>query len=180
MATFRDKQLVATRWYGRPTLGELYVNPAGSDASIKTMASAMYGARLITAAKYATGVFILLTVLGYAYLNALGLWALTGVIVFGLVWFITSRRMKKLASGLKIGDIRGGDIDDMVGFSRLNVVLDDAVRGEEAGTVDEQTRNEISGILSKLPGRFDYKEAERASRQVQDILDSRSEAPSGS
>lgn len=170
MATIRDKQLVATRWYGRPSPGELFVNPKGDEATIRQMAQAMYAARLVYAARMSTFLFILLTLFAFATLGVMGLWAFTGTAVFAIMWVVARKRYKSLTAGIKVGDLNGGDVDDTIGFSRLNVALDDAVRGEEAGTVDETQRARIADVLVTLPDRFDFKHAARASEEVWSVL----------
>lgn len=170
MATFTDKQLVATRWYGRPSLGELFVSPTGDDASIQTMAKAIRAARLVVAGRTATFMFIILAVFAFATLGKYGLLAFTGVAIFGIMWFASNRHYKELTSTLKVGDLRAGDVDDTIGFSRLNVALDDAVRAEADGTISDEARAEISAVLSQLPDRFDYQDAERASVHVWEAL----------
>lgn len=148
----------------------MYINPTGTEESIQGVVKAIYGARTLIAAKAATALFLLLTIFAFAYLGTLGLWALSGTAVFGLMWIVVKRRQKDALTNLRVGDLRGGDVDDTTGFARLNVALDDAIRGEKAGFVDESVRREIASVLSGLPAVFDFKDSARAAEKINELL----------
>lgn len=171
MASFKDKQLTVTRWYGRPSTGELYVNPAGTDETVKKTAEAMYLARLLIPSKIATGLFLVLCICASGWLGPWAALSLTGAFVFGAMWAVVHHKQKSATSHLRIGKIADGDIDDTIGFSRLNVALDDAVRLEDSGYVTDEEIERISKVLTALPARFDWKQAQAASEEVWDILD---------
>ena len=152
-------------------MGELYINPKGTPESVSNMARAMRGARLLIAAKSTTLIFLILAAFAVALAGTMGLWTLLGNVVSIAAWIILAVRLRKETKDLRVGDLRNADADEIIGFSRLNVVLDDAVQAEDQGDVSEEMQQEISAVLEELPIRFNHKDANTAGQKITKILD---------
>ena len=152
-------------------MGELYINPKGTPESVSNMARAMRGARLLIAAKSTTLIFLILAAFAVALAGTMGLWTLLGNVVSIAAWIILAVRLRKETKDLRVGDLRNADADEIIGFSRLNVVLDDAVQAEDQGDVSEEMQQEISAVLEELPSRFSHKDANTAGQKITKILD---------
>ena len=170
MSTYTDKNVTATRWYGRPTLGLMYLSPDRSDASITAMAEAIRGARLIVATRMILVLFLVMSIAATGVFGAYGAFGFAGVVVCGIMWLAVHMKQQKHLGNLRVANLNSHSADDVISFSRLNVALDDALVLEEAGRFSEGQIKGVEDILKRLPDQVTPKDASDAAERINGLL----------